>query len=240
VLLSRGDRRVHRRLADQHHWKFDVLLEDAWTVASTYQTNATPTAYLVDAQGRIASSLAIGAPGIEELVKVNGHDLTVESIHEKEQAAQERARAAGLSVRESTIQRDGLEAGAVAPNFTLPSVRGGEQTLADYRGKRVLLVFSDPGCGPCQTLAPQLEQLHRNAGRTKLHVLMVSRGDLAANTAKAQEHGLTFPVLLQNSWEVSRQYGMFATPLGYLIDESGVIAKDVAVGAEAVMALAGS
>src|SRR2546422_8250164 len=35
------------------------------------------------------------------------------------------------------------------------------RSLGELRGRRVLLVFSDPHCGPCQTLAPQLEAFHR-------------------------------------------------------------------------------
>ncbi|HEX5414271.1 MAG TPA: hypothetical protein VFZ25_01310, partial [Chloroflexota bacterium] len=68
--------------------------------------------------------------------------------------------------------------------------------------------------------------------------VMVSRGDLAANQAKADEHGLTFPIAMQRHWEVSRAYAMFKTPIGYLVDPNGVIAEDVAVGGDAVLALA--
>ena len=67
---------------------------------------------------------------------------------------------------------------------------------------------------------------------------MVSKGDLETNKQKAREHQLTFPVVLQKNWEVSKDYAMFATPIGYLIDERGVIAKDVAVGGDAVLKLA--
>ena len=245
VLMSRGDRTVHMRLAEQYGWNFDVLIEDGWQVASSYGTNATPTAYLIDRGGRIASSLAVGAPGIAELAKIevgvgNGHggpDLTAESLGPKEAAAAEKARAAGLGIRESKLNRNGLAAGTPAPNFTLPDLAGGERTLADYRGRRVLLVFSDPACGPCQALAPELERLPREHADNNLEVLMVSRGDREANLSKAGEHGLTFPVLIQSGWEMSREYAMFATPIGYLIDERGVIASEVAVGKDAVIAL---
>ena len=69
-------------------------------------------------------------------------------------------------------------------------------------------------------------------------MVMVSRGDLEVNRAKAKEHGFTFTVLVQKHWEISKQYAMFATPIAYLIDEQGVIATDVAVGADAILALA--
>ena len=66
---------------------------------------------------------------------------------------------------------------------------------------------------------------------------MVSRGDTEENRRKIAAAGLTFPVALQRQWEISRLYGMFATPIGYLIDERGVIAADVAQGAEEILAL---
>jgi hypothetical protein len=68
-------------------------------------------------------------------------------------------------------------------------------------------------------------------------VIVISRGDLEANRAKVLEHRLTFPVLLQRSWGVSKDYAMFATPVGYLINEYGVISKDVAIGADAILEL---
>jgi peroxiredoxin len=245
VLMSRGDRKVHMRMAEQHGWRFDVLIEDGWQVATSYGTNATPTGYLIDARGRIASSLAVGEPGIAELAKVQlsggkghgGPDLTAESLRASEALVAEKARAAGLGIRETTINRNGLPAGTVAPNFTLPDLAGGERTLADYRGRRVLLVFSDPACGPCQALGPELERLHLKHADNNLEVLVISRGDRSANMSKVGEHGLTFPVLLQSGWETSRDYAMFATPIGYLIDERGVIASQVAVGKDAVMGL---
>jgi hypothetical protein len=45
-------------------------------------------------------------------------------------------------------------------------------------------------------------------------------------------------VVLQQRWEISRDYGMFATPIAYLIDEQGVIAANVAVGTDAILVLA--
>lgn len=66
---------------------------------------------------------------------------------------------------------------------------------------------------------------------------MISRGEPRENRAKVKQHGLTFPVLLQQRWEISRRYAMFATPIAYLIDEAGVIAHEVAVGAEVITQL---
>jgi hypothetical protein len=52
-----------------------------------------------------------------------------------------------------------------------------------------------------------------------------------------KEHDLTFPVLLQQRWEISRLYAMFATPMAYLIDEQGIILNEAAVGVEPIQKL---
>ena len=140
------------------------------------------------------------------------------------------------SVARSKIKRDGLRAGTPAPDFRLSRLDGrGELSLNELRGKRVLLVFSSPGCGPCNTLAPELEKFHRQ--HSELEMVMISKGEPKENRAKVKEHGLTFPVVLQQQWEISRRYAMFATPVAYLIDENGVIFHDVAVGVDPIQAL---
>jgi len=106
-------------------------------------------------------------------------------------------------------------------------------------------------------LAPELEKLHRANGTRKpailslsssggegqgeeaasLQVVMISKGEPKENRAKVKEHGLTFPIALQQQWEISRRYAMFATPIAYLIDEAGVVVHDVAVGTDAILEL---
>ena len=160
------------------------------------------------------------------------------------------------SLTRSKIKRDGLKAGTPAPDFRLPRLDGrGELALEDLRGRRVLLVFSDPHCGPCNELAPQLEKFYRqNKPNTRppsprpsppgkgesspaVEVVMISRGDPKENRAKMKEHGLTFQVVMQQQWEISRRYSMFATPVAHLIDESGVITHGVAVGVDPILNL---
>ena len=63
-------------------------------------------------------------------------------------------------------------------------------------------------------------------------------GSWKKNRKKALEHGIEFPVLLQDRWKLSREYGIFATPVAFLISKDGVIMRNVAQGADEIMKLA--
>jgi peroxiredoxin len=219
VLVSSGGARKSRGMIAEFQLGGPVLLQEEFELGSLYQIGGTPMAYLIGADGRTEHELVGGAEAILALAAPAGRHIGDEP-----------------SVEGSRIERNGLRAGTRAPDFRVPALSGGEVELGDYRGRRVLLVFSDPYCSPCSLLAPDLEHIHRTRG--DLQVLVVSRGDVEANRAKVRLFGLTFPVALQRQWEVSRLFGMFATPIAYLVDERGVLASDVAVGMDAILALA--
>src|SRR5208283_3632000 len=137
-----------------------------------------------------------------------------------------------------STREGGLKPGKRAPVFLLPDLQGRMVSLDQYRGRRVLLVFTDPQCGPCDELAPHLVRLHREYANDGLGVILVGRGNAQENHRKAEQHGFEFPVLLQDKkWKVSKEYGILATPAAFLIGEDGAIARDAAVGRDAILAL---
>ena len=166
-----------------------------------------------------------------QVVKQNGRILA------RIDALERRLEGRGKQPVESRILRRGLTAGTPAPLFDLPGIGGETVSLGAFRGRRVLLVFSDPECGPCDQLAPSLVGLHRKHRGNGLAVVMVGRGDPTANKRKAHEHGYEFPVALQRRWELSKEYGIFATPVAFLIGEDGLIQRGVATGADEILAL---
>jgi peroxiredoxin len=231
VVVTTGDVDENRKLIEKHCIRCVVLLQEEMKVAALYQAQGTPMGYRIDPAGRIASELAVGA---EPVLILAGKLPSPEMVAGKN-GARKKHYVPDPSLARSKINRNGLTAGTTAPDFTLPRTGGGELSLADLRGGRLLLVFSDPNCGPCDELAPHLEEIH--CQRSDLQVLMISRRDADATRAKAASLGLSFPIVMQRQWEISLQYGMFATPIGYLIDESGVLLSDVAVGVEPILAL---
>ena len=120
----------------------------------------------------------------------------------------------------SRLGRSGLKVGKKAPDFVLPSVAGADIGLHDYAGGKVLLVFMQPGCGPCHRVTPDLDRLHRQGD---VQVLVVQNGDLETIRKWAREQRPRFPVVVQEQFSLSKRYEMFATPFAFLIDEHGII-----------------
>jgi peroxiredoxin len=231
LVVTTGDVKANRQLVADHDLRGPVLRQEQMEVASTYQAHGTPMGYLIDTAGRIASPLTVGAEALLALANAPEYVLPATS----QQTNGHKTYKGNRPLSDSRLNRNGLTAGTPAPSFTLPRLDGGELSLEAYRGQRLLLVFSDPHCGPCEALMPQLERLQRRT--SDVQVLMLSRGDVEENRHKVHQHRLTFPVVLQRAWEISRLYAMFGTPIGYLVDEHGIIAADVAVGGEAILAL---
>lgn len=221
VLVTSGEPEATRALLAEHSVRLPVAIQPRRDISLQYDVTGTPMGYLIDEQGVIASELAIGAPAVLRLAGASAGQPTAHKGHKP--------------ISASRILRTGLQAGTPAPAFRLPRLDGGELSLAEYRGQRLLLVLSDPQCGPCMKLAPRLEDYHRRHGDPR--ILLVSRGDEAENRQKAVDLRLTFPIVLQRQWEISREYGIFSTPVAFLIDEQGTIVHNVAVGADAVLAL---
>jgi peroxiredoxin len=235
LIVTAGDAEKNRQLFAERQLDCPVLLQKEMEVAAAYKANGTPSGCLISAEGGIASDLAMGGEALLKLLEDKSQiaDLKPETAASGDSRA---ARFSNRSLAHSKIKRDGLKAGTPAPEFSLPRLDGyGDLSLSDLRGQRILLVFSSPACGPSLELVPQLEKFHR--GHPELKVVMISKGEPKENRAKVKEHGLTFPVLLQQQWEISRHYAMFATPVAYLIDEAGVIVHDVAVGTDAILGL---
>lgn len=128
----------------------------------------------------------------------------------------------------------GLALGEAAPDFELPNLQGDRLTLEALRapGKPVLLLFTDPNCGPCTAMFPDVGRWQQEYAQ-KLTVALVSRGEPEEHALSASEHGLT-NVLLQQDWEVSDAYGVDGTPSAVLVQPDGTIASPVLEGASEV------
>ncbi|MGE0059191.1 MAG: peroxiredoxin family protein [Dehalococcoidia bacterium] len=227
VIISTGDLEANRNLFDAAGFTNPVLLQEATEVAGSYKVDGTPMAYLINADGTIAAEIAVG---IQAILLLAGDIAAVSDA-----TATEYGPAGAPDIAGTASVRSGLPVGATAPLFRLPRLDGGELSLLDYRGRSLVLVFFDPDCPPCDELAPLLQAAHD--AEPGLAIAMISRGDPAETAAKSAEFGFTFPIGMQRHWEISREYGIFANPAAFHIDEWGTIGAEVAIGPERVMAL---
>ena len=131
----------------------------------------------------------------------------------------------------------GLPVGTPAPAFSLSGLYGETLTLDALRasGKPVMLIFTDPNCGPCNALLPEIGRWQQeHAG--KLTISLISRSTAEENRTKNAEHGLA-STLLQNDWEVSEAYKVTGTPSAVIVQSDGTIGSHVVAGSEAIQSL---
>jgi thiol-disulfide isomerase/thioredoxin len=103
------------------------------------------------------------------------------------------------------------------------------------RGRKTLLVFWNPKCGFCQAMVDDLKAWEADPPERAPKLVVVSTGTVEENRAL----GLRSTVVLDDGFRAASAFGASGTPIAVLIDERGKIASDLAVGAPAVLALAG-
>lgn len=121
----------------------------------------------------------------------------------------------------------GVALGEQAPTSPLPRLEGGGSgSLAEYRGRWVLVNFWASWCAPCRSEAPALETFqnqHVQQGFTVLGINLDDNTDDAA--AFIRRYGLTYPQLRDGDGSDRRDaYGMTGFPESFLVDPSGKLA----------------
>lgn len=108
-----------------------------------------------------------------------------------------------------------------APTFTLMGLDGRTHTLADYRGRAVVLNFWATWCLPCRAEIPDLESESRRH-RADVVVLGVDWKESAqAARSFVTEIGATYPVLLDSDGVAYAAYRVDGLPQTFFIDSQG-------------------
>ena len=120
-----------------------------------------------------------------------------------------------------------LQAGTLAPDFTLPTLEGNQVSLTEllHRGPVVLAFFKD-SCPVCQYAFPMYERLAQAYRSADVTVLGISQNSLSQASEFRNEYGVNFPIAIDddaNHYAVSNAYGLTNVPTLFYIAPSGEI-----------------
>jgi peroxiredoxin len=125
--------------------------------------------------------------------------------------------------------------GKRAPDFSLKSFDGRTVSLADLKGKTVVLEWFNMECPfskyhyDTKTTMANLANKYKNKDVVWLAINSTNHTTPKANTDFAKKHKLPFPILDDRSGRVGRAYGARTTPHLFIVDKNGYIAYEGAI-----------
>ena len=114
-----------------------------------------------------------------------------------------------------------------APEFTMTDTEGQTLTLADFRGKPVLLNFWSSWCGACASEMPAIQSAYEQYG-DQIQFVAVNMTGMGGETETSalsliQQNNYTFPVYFDVDSSAAVAFGVTSIPQTYLIDAEGNI-----------------
>ena len=113
-------------------------------------------------------------------------------------------------------------AGQVAPPFTIKLFDGSKTTLADYRGKVLVINYWATWCGPCKSEMPMMSAFHRKHRDRGFEIVGVVTED---SVPKAQLTRVIAALSYPLASKLTGKYGIInnGVPTSYVIDRAGRI-----------------
>lgn len=116
-----------------------------------------------------------------------------------------------------------------APNFTLNDLNGRKVSIADMRGRVVLINFWATWCGPCKVEMPSMNSLYNDLKGKDFELLAISSDVQGEKVVKPYitKGGFSFPVLIDSSFKVNGDYGIIGIPTTFIVDKDGMITHKI-------------
>lgn len=115
-------------------------------------------------------------------------------------------------------------AGGATPPLELTDLRGKKHSLADYRGKVVLVNFWATWCEPCREEMPSMERLRISLAERPFAVLAVNLAEPESRITKFLDTvPVGFPILLDRDTKTTRAWQAKVLPATYIVGPDGAI-----------------
>ncbi len=115
-------------------------------------------------------------------------------------------------------------AGKPAPELRVTDMQGNAISLADLKGKTVLLDFWATWCPPCQADAPAIDKLNAKFGDKDLKVIGISMDEDRETVEKyLKKHAHNFPIVLSSDNLMPRAYQVHVFPTYLVIGPDGTL-----------------
>lgn len=115
--------------------------------------------------------------------------------------------------------------GKAAPSLQVKDLRGNPISIADLKGKTVLLDFWTTWCPPCQADSPNLEKLNQQYGKTNLAIVGISMNEDREIVEKyLRKHPRSYPVVLSSENQLPPSYQVSIFPTYLIINPDGTLA----------------
>ena len=119
---------------------------------------------------------------------------------------------------------EALEPGEEVPTTLLPKLEGeGTGSVADYRGRWVLVNVWASWCTPCRDESPALERFHRAQRGQRFTILGIASNDLSDDALNfVRKYGITYPQLRDGDGDFSQgELGTTGVPESFLVGPDG-------------------
>ena len=124
----------------------------------------------------------------------------------------------------------GPEIGKTAPDFEIELLDGGTFRLSEQEGKIVWLNFWASWCPPCRAETPDIQQVWSEEQGSDLMLVAVNYAEKTQTVEEFDQRlGLTFPIGLDTTGQITTNYRVTGFPSHFLVDKNGVL-REIWVG----------